>query len=159
MVKRVKHKILFAVPALLAFLAAAWVLGNLLLDVKLGGHRKGRKETPLPPPSGATLRDVFETFPQGGGTSSRVELLKSNTEAWAARWRLLAEARESLDVSYFILNQDVFGYSFLGHLLHKAREGVRMRILLDALGTRMSLNVSGNDYTASVFMLGLRFQQ
>ncbi|HSQ15037.1 MAG TPA: phosphatidylserine/phosphatidylglycerophosphate/cardiolipin synthase family protein, partial [Candidatus Binatia bacterium] len=69
-----------------------------------------------------------------------------NTEAWAARWRLLAKARESLDVSYFILNQDVFGYSFLGHLLHKAREGVRMRVLLDALGTRMSLNVSGNDY-------------
>lgn len=143
---RVKYKIIIAIPALLAFLAVAWVLGNLLLDVKLGGHNEDRKETPLPAPAGTTLRDVFETFPRKGDTSSRIELLKSNTEAWAARWRLLAEARESLDVSYFILNQDVFGYSFLGHLLHKAREGVRMRVLLDALGTRMSLDVSGNDY-------------
>lgn len=146
MVKRVKHKILFAVPALLAFLAATWVLGNLLLDVKVGWRGEERKETPLPAPAGGTLRDVFETFPREGGASSRIELLKRNTEAWAARWRLLAEARESLDVSYFILNQDVFGFSFLGHLLHKAREGVRIRILMDAFGTRMSLNVTGNDY-------------
>ncbi len=146
MVKRGKHRIIFAVPALLAFLAAAWVLGNLLLDVKLAGHGEESKETPLPAPAGATLRDVFETFPRKGGPDSRIELLEGNTEAWAARWRLLAEARESLDVSYFILNQDIFGYSFLGHLLHKAREGVRMRVLLDALGTRMSLDVSGNDY-------------
>jgi phosphatidylserine/phosphatidylglycerophosphate/cardiolipin synthase-like enzyme len=146
MVKRVKHRIIFAVPALLAFLAAAWVLGNLLLDVQLAGHNEDRKETPLPAPAGATLRDVFETFPREGGPGSRIGLLEGNTEAWAARWRMLAEARESLDVSYFILNQDVFGFSFLGHLLHKAREGVRIRILLDALGTRMSLDVSGNDY-------------
>src|SRR5512134_2324302 len=127
MAKRAKYKTIYAVPALLAFLAVAWVLGNLLLDVKLGGHNEDRKETPLPAPAGATLQDVFETFPRKGGTNSRIELLKSNTEAWAARWRLLAEARESLDVSYFILNQDVFGFSFLGHLLHKAREGVRIR--------------------------------
>lgn len=146
MVKGVKHKIIIAVPALLALLAVAWVLGNLLLDVNLGEHNEDRKETPLPAPAGDTLRDVFETFPKKGGPGSRIELLEGNTEAWAARWRLLAESRESLDISYFILHQDVFGLSFLGHLLHKAREGVRIRVLLDALGTRMSLDVSGNDY-------------
>jgi phosphatidylserine/phosphatidylglycerophosphate/cardiolipin synthase-like enzyme len=146
MVKRVKSRIIFTVPALLAFLAAAWVVGNLLLDVQLAGQNEDRKETPLAAPAGATLRDVFETFPQKGGPGSRIELLEGNTEAWAARWRLLAEANESIDVSYFILHQDVFGFSFLGHLLHKAREGVRIRVLLDALGTRMSLHVSGNDY-------------
>jgi phosphatidylserine/phosphatidylglycerophosphate/cardiolipin synthase-like enzyme len=81
-----------------------------------------------------------------GGPDSRVELIEGNTEAWAMRWRLVAEARESLDVSYFILHQDIFGLSFLGHLLHKAQEGVRVRILIDALGTRMSLTISGNDY-------------
>jgi phosphatidylserine/phosphatidylglycerophosphate/cardiolipin synthase-like enzyme len=146
MVKRVKSRIIFTVPALLVFLAAAWVVGNLLLDVQLAGQNEDRKETPLAAPAGATLRDVFETFPQKGGPGSRIELLEGNTEAWAARWRLLAEANESIDVSYFILHQDVFGFSFLGHLLHKAREGVRIRVLLDALGTRMSLHVSGNDY-------------
>ena len=97
MAKRVTHRILFAVPALLAFLAAAWVLGNLLLDVQLAGHDEDRNVPPLPAPAGVTL-------------------------------------------------QDVFGFSFLRHLLHKAREGIRIRILLDALGTRMSLDVTGNDY-------------
>jgi hypothetical protein len=97
MAKRVWYRTIFAVPALLAFLAAAWVLGNLLLDVQLAGQDEDRIEMPLPAPEGATLRDVF-------------------------------------------------GFSFLGHLLHKAREGVRIRILLDALGTRMSLDVTGNDY-------------
>lgn len=42
----------------------------------------------------------------------------------------------------------------LGHLLHKAREGVRLRILLDAFGTRMSLDVSGNDYLDT--LVGIR---
>ena len=146
MAKQAMRRIRYAVPAFLALLAAAWVLGNLLFRVQLPSHIEDRKETPLPAPEGTTLRDVFETFPLKGGPDSRIELLEGNPEAWAARWRLVAEARESLDVSYFILHQDVFGLSFLGHLLHKAREGVRIRILLDALGTRMSLDVSGNDY-------------
>ena len=144
--KHAKHRLRIAVPAILALLAAAWILGNRLLDVQLAGHNEHRDETPLPASAGATLRNVFETFPLKGSPDSRIELFEGNTEAWAARWRLVAEARESLDVSYFILHQDVFGLSFLGHLLHKAREGVRIRILLDALGTRMSLDVSGNDY-------------
>ena len=146
MANKAKHRIRFAVPALLALLAAAWVLGNLLFRARLPAHIEDRKETPLPAPAGATLRDVFETFPLKGGPDSRIELFEDNSEAWAARWRLMAASRESLDVSYYILNQDIFGFSFLGHLLHKAREGVRIRILLDALGTRMSLNVTGNDY-------------
>lgn len=146
MANKAKHRIRFVVLALMALLVAAWVLGNRLLHVQLAGHSEGYKETPLPAPAGATLRDVFESFPLKGGPDSRIELLEGNTEAWAARWRLVAEARESLDVSYFILHQDIFGLSFLGHLLHKAREGVPIRILLDAFGTRMSLNLTGNDY-------------
>jgi cardiolipin synthase C len=143
MKNRAKSRIAIAVPALLA---AAWGLGNLLLDVQSPGRSADRDKTPLPAPSGNTLRDIFETFPLKGGPDSRVEPLEDNTEAWAARWRLLAEARESLDVSYFILERDVFGFSFLGHLLHKAYEGIRIRILLDALGTKLSRDLSGNDY-------------
>ena len=152
MTKKAKHRLKFAVPAFLALLAAAWVLGRLLLNVQLAGE--DRYEPPLPSPAGATLRDVFETIPLKSGPDSRIELLEGNTEAWAARWRLLAEARESLDVSYFILHEDIFGLSFLGHLLHKAREGVRIRILLDALGTRLSLDVSGNDYLDTLVGIG-----
>jgi len=150
-----KHKkcgILLAFPALLI---AAWVSGNLLLDVQLPGESGYRDQTPLPAPSGNTLREVFEDLPQiedpgrgaeKTGTLTRIELLEENPRAWAARWRLLGEARRNLDISYFILKGDVFGMSFLGHLLQKAREGVHVRILLDAMGTRLARNISGNDY-------------
>lgn len=153
MAKQAKHRIRFAVPALLALLGVAWVLGHLLFRIQLPAHIEDRNVPPIPAPAGATPRDVFETFPLKGGQDSRIELLEDNSEAWAARWRLLAEARESLDVSYYILHQDIFGLSFLGHLLHKAGEGVRVRILLDAMGTRMSLDVSGNDYLDTLVAL------
>jgi cardiolipin synthase C len=146
MIKQPKSRIAIAVPALLIFLAATWVFGNLLLDVQLPGHGGYRNETPLPAPSGHTLRDVFETFPPADGADSRIQVLEDHSAAWAARWRLLADAGENLDVSYFILREDIFGISFLGHLLHKSREGIPVRILLDAVGTRLSRSITGNDY-------------
>ena len=141
---KTKRRLKYALPLLLALLVAAWLLSRLLIDVRIGGE--DRKEVPPPAHTGGTLREAFESFPLKGDPDSRVELLEGNSEAWAARWRLLGKARESLDVSYFILHQDIFGLSFLGHILEKAREGVRIRILLDALGTRLSLDISGNDY-------------
>lgn len=143
---KAKRRMRYAVPAVLALLVVSWILGNLLLDVHVARRHRGRNKIPVYTPAGASLRDIFETFPLKGGQDSRVELLEGNVESWVARWRLLGEARQSVDVSYFILHQDIFGLSFLGHLLQKAREGVRIRIQLDALGTRMSLDVSGNDY-------------
>jgi phosphatidylserine/phosphatidylglycerophosphate/cardiolipin synthase-like enzyme len=65
-------------------------------------------------------------------------LLDDNLAAWTERWRLIDEARESVDVDYFIFSQDVFGMAFLGHLLDKALHGVRVRMLLDAQGLTMS---------------------
>ncbi len=146
MTSKAKRRIRVAIPALLALVATAWVVGNLVLDVPIARRNEHRDGISLPAPAGATLRDVFETFPLKGGADSRIALLEDNTEAWVARWRMLGEARERIDVSYFILHQDIFGLSFLGHLLHKAHEGVPIRILLDTLGTRMSLDVGGNDY-------------
>jgi phosphatidylserine/phosphatidylglycerophosphate/cardiolipin synthase-like enzyme len=92
------------------------------------------------------LREAFEGFPAEGAAVSRIELLDDNPGAWAARWRLLAEARDRLEISYFILDADIFGISFLGHILQKAHEGVQVRILLDAIGTALSREIEGNDY-------------
>lgn len=142
----IMHAKLRIVLAALAALVAVWMLGNLLIDVQLPRHSGHRGEVPAPASSAGTLREIFESLAVEGGADSRVELLHNNPEAWAARWRLLAEAREHLDVSYFILKQDIFGISFLGHLLHKAREGIQIRILLDAIGTKLSRQISGNDY-------------
>src|SRR5262245_13148506 len=79
-----------------------------------------------------SLRQTFESFPASGNGTAELRLVRSNTDAWLERWRLLASARRSIDLSYFILHQDVFGIAFLGHLLERARSGVRIRLLLDA---------------------------
>jgi phosphatidylserine/phosphatidylglycerophosphate/cardiolipin synthase-like enzyme len=122
------------------------MVGNLLIDGELEGPAGRREKPSASAPAEETLRKVFEKIPAQGISESGIELLDENPEAWAARWRLLAQAREKLDISYFILDADIFGISFLGHLLQKAREGVRVRILLDAIGTSLSREISGNDY-------------
>ncbi len=83
-----------------------------------------------------------------------MRLLEDNPEAWLTRWRLLDGARERLDICYFILKQDVFGTAFLGHLVQKARKGVQIRILLDAMGTKMSRSFTGNDYLDALVNTG-----
>ncbi len=94
---------------------------------------------------GMSLRQIYESFPDNGAQQTRLRLLQDNTLAWSARWELLAGAKHSIDVSYFILKQDVFGMAFLGHLLHKAEQGVKVRILLDAYGSKLSRRPEGND--------------
>lgn len=104
--------------------------------------------------SGMSLREVFETFPDHGAKHAELRLLQDNNRAWAARWHLLDSAEHSIDVSYFILRQDVFGVAFLGHLLEKARQGVKIRILLDAYGSRLSWHPQGNDYLDTLVNTG-----
>jgi cardiolipin synthase C len=74
-----------------------------------------------------------------------VRPLLANVDAWTERWRLLAAAETSIDMNYFILTQDVFGMAVLGHLLHKAEHGVRVRLLLDTIGNAMGLGPDRED--------------
>lgn len=92
-----------------------------------------------------TLRESFESLPGTRIERAGLRILDDNAAAWAARWQMLADARHTIDISYFILSQDLFGMAFLGHLLQKAREGVTIRVLLDAQGMRMSEVSLGSD--------------
>ena len=78
------------------------------------------------------LRRAFDAVPVHPG-SATVRLLERNTEAWSARWHLLEQATTSISVNYFILQKDIFGFAFLGHLLKKAREGCTVRLMTDAV--------------------------
>lgn len=81
-----------------------------------------------------SLEHAFELLP-GRSFGAEAQLLSGNGESWAARWRLLESAKETLDVAYFIVEDDPFGMALLGHLYKKAREGVRVRLLMDARGS------------------------
>ncbi|MBF0498850.1 MAG: phosphatidylserine/phosphatidylglycerophosphate/cardiolipin synthase family protein [Candidatus Riflebacteria bacterium] len=82
---------------------------------------------------------VFNTFsPADGGSDPEggVRLVYDNPTAWYARWKVLNEAKSSIDVQYFIVDNDIFGMSLCGLLLRKAREGVKIRFMMDARGTK-----------------------
>ena len=64
--------------------------------------------------------------------------LADGGEALAARLALADAAQRSLDVQYFIWNKDMTGKVLLEHLFHAADRGVRVRLLLDDLGTMPS---------------------
>ncbi|WP_303908430.1 phospholipase D-like domain-containing protein [Thiohalomonas denitrificans] len=130
-----------------AVLAILWVAAHLLLEVQLPTAPEGRGAFPEPMDPEMTLSEAFIALPAANGSDqSSVALLDDNAAAWIARWRLLNVARQRIDVSYFILKQDIFGAALLGHLIKKAREGVRIRVLLDAMGTEMSRDRRGNGY-------------
>ena len=56
-------------------------------------------------------------------------------DAFAARLFLIDNAKKSLDVQYYIYEDDTIGKVFSAHLLLAANRGVRVRILLDDLST------------------------
>ena len=93
---------------------------------------------------------TFDKFKVANGTSnetSEISLFYSNSKAWYSRWKLLEEARSSIDVQYFIMDEDIFGYSLLGMLLKKAQEGLKVRLLLDARGTKkFTRKLLGQDF-------------
>src|SRR4029434_1494405 len=64
--------------------------------------------------------------------------LPTGEGALAARLALADAAQRSLDVPYFIWNKDLAGKVLLEHLFRAADRGVRVRLLLDDLGTMPS---------------------
>lgn len=66
---------------------------------------------------------------------SGVRLLPSGPFALDTRVELVRRAERSLDVQYFLIEDDATGRAFLRALRDAARRGVRIRLLLDDLNT------------------------
>src|SRR5436190_6506213 len=64
-----------------------------------------------------------------------IHALRDPRDAAATRILLAAAAERSLDVQYFQWNSDQFGYLLFAALWQAAERGVRVRLLLDDLGT------------------------
>ena len=73
--------------------------------------------------------------PIGG---NRVHFLTSGEEAFAALERGIREAKHTIHLMTFILGRDAVGERIIQLLAQRAREGVRVRLLLDALGCFMT---------------------
>jgi cardiolipin synthase len=64
-----------------------------------------------------------------------VEFLDDGQASWRYLVALIAGARTSLDVSLFIVGHDEVGGELVRLLAERARAGVRVRLLVDALGS------------------------
>ncbi|MBI3893294.1 MAG: phosphatidylserine/phosphatidylglycerophosphate/cardiolipin synthase family protein [Candidatus Wallbacteria bacterium] len=84
----------------------------------------------------APVEQVFDTLAAGGrGEQAFVRVLTDNAESWFARWYLLEHATKSIDVSTFIIKDDIFGRALLGLLRQKAHLGLPVRLMIDGRGS------------------------
>ena len=125
--------------------AIAWVIGLVLVPYVwlplflLFGRRK-LKVAPTggiaPEPCADThwaaqLLCSFGLPPPAGGT---VRFHADGQEALEALWQVVESARNRLDVGTFLVADDALGRELIERLAHRAREGVRVRLLVDGAG-------------------------
>lgn len=129
------------------FLAAAWLALGLLVGAAPGqvlsqvpdeAPQAWARPLFAPEQSGEQAAELFHRIRVDGEPAGRaqVRVFTDNVEAWWIRWWLISRAERSIDITYFIIKDDVFGLSLLGLLAHKAREGVQVRFMLDSRGSR-----------------------
>lgn len=117
------------------------VLVALLLLTGCAGH-----VVPTPPSHALPTHDselarqidaLADRQPAG---ESGFRLLPASADAFAARVRMIRAAETSLDVQYYIVHDGLSTRALVEEMLKAADRGVRVRMLLDDIGT------SGSDY-------------
>lgn len=67
-----------------------------------------------------------------------VEIITDGTEKFKELFKCIVNANNHIHILYFIVKQDALGRQLLRLLTEKAREGVEVRFLIDALGNQLS---------------------
>ena len=93
----------------------------------------------LPPPTQGPLVDATQAAlgDRRQDHQSGFYLLHDGLSAFIARVSLIETARASLDLQYYIFSNDTTGQIIISRLLEAADRGVRVRVLVDDLGTRV----------------------
>ncbi len=103
---------------------AAWVLAAGLLAAACTAVDR-RPAGPLVPSA------VARSASAAGLDAARAVVLTDNDAAFESKLALVREARESLDLAYFIFADDYSSSLLAQELIEAARRGVRVRLLLD----------------------------
>ena len=121
--------------------AIAWVLGLALVPYVmlplyvLFGQRK-LKPVALPY-AGVVVEgphwaaELIESFGLAPPSACKVHLHADGGQARDALFKLIDDARQTIDISTFIIGNDAFGRDVVTRLARRAREGVQVRLLLD----------------------------
>lgn len=118
--------------------------GVLCLLVTLAGCAISLPQQNLPPsyalpanPDSQIARYITAHRPLEASELSGFTLVYSGTDALAARLTMIDQAESSLDLQYYIYNGDATGGLIAERLLSAADRGVRVRLLLDDIGSGM----------------------
>lgn len=126
--------------ALFPKLTALLLVKLVLIGMVMGGSacsglpklRTMPKTAAVKPVWNSRLGPAENVRPRG---DSPVALIPSGRDALGVRVALAREARQSLDVQYYIWNGDRSGRYLIAELLKAADRGVRVRLLLDDVNT------------------------
>jgi cardiolipin synthase len=132
--------------------AIAWVLFMVLLPYaalpmflafgsrKLARPRsaRGLSVEPLAPGGSWALQTLHALGQPAPAAYRELQLHADGSQALRALWRNLDTARHSIDLCTFILGRDGVGQQVIDRLCEKARAGVRVRLLLDGMGSLMA---------------------
>ena len=143
--------LLLAIPSAAAVLlqkqtpvvAIAWLLAIVLLPIGgslfylLAGYRKPVRD--VPPTDSRPAAGIERMLWYGCSTRvryrNRVEQLHDGGAAFAALIYALQGARRYIHLSYYIFADDRIGHAIADILVRKARAGVEVRLLYDAIGS------------------------
>ena len=64
-------------------------------------------------------------------SGNRVKLLTSGTETFAQIEKMINEAQETINIEFFIINEDTVGEYFKDLLIKRAEEGIKVRVITD----------------------------
>lgn len=137
--------------------AIAWVLGIVLLPyLTLPLYLVfGSRKVVVPVATGKSARRILAPGMSTHTTTARAQQLglamglpdpvpygnlcvhEDGAQALAALRRIIEGARQTLDVSTFLLGRDVLGDEIGERLKRRAREGVRVRLMIDGIGLYM----------------------
>lgn len=91
--------------------------------------------TPMDSPTSHTIVSAGGTEPVGGNA---LRLLTTGENAFAALEQQIRAARSHIHITSFILGRDDTGRRLVKLLAERAREGVKVRLLLDSVGSMFS---------------------
>jgi cardiolipin synthase A/B len=122
---------------------------------RLGGERY---EALLAQQAGAETLELSRAASKATGIgpsqARRVELLIDGHAKYARLLQDLSQARQHVHFEYYIFNPDQSGRAILDALTACARRGVRVRLLLDAVGSASAARAFFADYEAAGGELG-----
>src|SRR5688572_30259007 len=68
--------------------------------------------------------------------STKLQFFTKTRELWASMYEDCRTAKKSIDFEQYIIRDDKTGRRFMELFVQKAKEGVRLRLLFDRIGSR-----------------------